>query len=120
MTKRAPKLIASAFLVVTLATACGGGGRPSADELADSMKDNAGDVFGSDVPEDSVDWDCFAKLYVDSDMSDEALRAMADNDEDYDLSDDDQEAFDEATGKATECVEMPEMPDLEDLETPSS
>lgn len=114
MTKRAPKLIASAFLVVTLATACGGGGRPSQDEIADGISGTG------DVPSDVAD--CMAEVVHDSDLSDEAVQAIADGDEDYEPSGDDEQASEDVAGEFLECagdMDLPEMPDLEDLETPS-
>lgn len=116
MNKRAPKLIASAFLVVTLATACGGGGRPSQDEIADGITDNSGEY--GEVTEDVAD--CMAKAIHDSDLSDDAVRAVADGDEDYDPSDEDQKASEGLAGDILDCAGDLEMPDLEDLPTPSS
>ncbi|MEI5675571.1 MULTISPECIES: hypothetical protein [Nocardioides] len=107
MKNRAPKLIASAFLVVTLATACGGGGRPSVDEVSEGMQDNASEIFGDSVPTDGIDWDCMAKLYVDSDLSDDALQAIADGDSDFKGDEDDTKAAAEASKGATDCVEVP-------------
>lgn len=116
---RAPKLIASAALVLVLATACGGDdGRPSADEISSAMQDNAEEFLGSaDIPDDAIDWDCFGQAYYDSDVSDETLRAMVDQDEDYDPSDDDQAALVDVASSSTDCVDI-EMPDLG--ESPSS
>lgn len=109
MNKRAPKLIASAFLVVTLATACGGG-RPSVDEVSQGLEDNAAELLGGSMPTDSIDFDCMAEAFVDSDLSDDALQAIVDGDEDFDANDGDTEAASEAAQSATDCVEVPEMP----------
>lgn len=112
MTKRAPKLIASAFLVVTLATACGGGGRPSQDEIADGISGS------DDVPADVAD--CMAEAIHDSDLSDEAVQAIADGDDDYEPSGDDEEASMDVAQDILDCSGDIDLPDLEDLETPSS
>lgn len=108
MNNRVPKLIASAFLVVTLATACGGdGGRPSVDDISGAMEDNAGDILG-DMPEDSIDFDCLAEAYHDSDISDDTLQAMVDGDEDYDPSDKDTELLTQvATDEGVDCISVP-------------
>src|SRR5690606_11780773 len=72
--------------------ACGGADRPSKDELADAMT-SEDSVFGSAVgsaPDEMVD--CMAGVLVDSDISDEALNAIVEGDEDYDASDEDEKA----------------------------
>lgn len=116
MNKRAPQLIASAFLVVTLATACGGGGRPSQDDIADGLKDNTSEY--GEVTDDVAD--CMAKAIHDSDLSDDAVQAVVDGDEDYEPSDDDQKASEDVTKDIVDCAGDIEMPDLEDIPTPSS
>lgn len=114
MNTRATKLIASAFLVATLASACGGG-RPSVDEVADGIKDNSSQ-FGGGVDIDDEMAKCIAEAFHDSDLSDDALQAIADGDEDYEASDEDNEAMTSvSTESVTECmdIEMPEVPDTE-------
>ncbi|WP_244929039.1 hypothetical protein [Nocardioides sp. W7] len=114
---RAPKLIASAFLVLTLATACGGEGRPSVDDLSKAFQDSD-NVIGSGLEKDQAD--CVAEAFHDSDISDETLQAIVDNDEDYKGDDGDEDALKEiSTESIAECMGA-ELPDMDDLETPSS
>lgn len=102
MNKRAPKLIASAFLVVTLATACGGGGRPSVDELSEAFQSDD-NVMGMGLEEAQAD--CVAEAFHESDVSDDTLRAIVDNDEDYEGDEDDEEAIKSiSTDSVAECM----------------
>ncbi|WP_156794033.1 hypothetical protein [Aeromicrobium marinum] len=71
--------------VLVMTAACGGGGRPSVDELRDSMV--SGDTV-IPVPEQAAE--CFAEVLVDSDLSDETLQAIVEQDEDYEGSDEEQ------------------------------
>ncbi|UUW91610.1 hypothetical protein [Pimelobacter simplex] len=71
------KLVATAAALAVTLTACGGGGRPSQSDVADAIKDQIpGD---SSVLTDDV-IDCIAKAVVDSDLSDDTLNKMVDND----------------------------------------
>lgn len=80
--------VSTAVLIGSLA-ACGGSARPSQQELADSI--SSGDsALGSAIPEEAAD--CFAKVIHESDLSDDALQAMVDGEENYDASDEDKEA----------------------------
>lgn len=115
--KRTLTFLASAALVVTFATGCGGddGGRPSVDEVADGIQSNMGDQLGGDVTDDMAT--CIAEAFHDSDLSDEALQALADGDEDYDASEEDQDALSSvATDSIADCVGEG-LPD--DLEVPT-
>ncbi|WP_244929038.1 hypothetical protein [Nocardioides sp. W7] len=104
---RTPKLIASAFLVLTLATACGGGdeggdgksseskpessgNRPSVDELSAAFLSGE-NMLGPGLKEDQAD--CVAEAFHDSDVSDEALQALVDKDEDFQGDEDDNQAM---------------------------
>ncbi|MFT4188417.1 MAG: hypothetical protein QM621_07520 [Aeromicrobium sp.] len=60
--------------VALLATTAACGSRPSADELADALQEQAGHLV---TPEAT---DCMAQALVDSDVSDETLRQIADGD----------------------------------------
>ena len=106
MTKRILPALAAAALVLTFATGCGGddgGGRPSVDEISDGVQDTMGDTLGDDVPKSTID--CIAKAFHDSDVSDEALRALADGDKDYDASDKDEKALQEVgTEDMAKCM----------------
>ncbi|GMA31024.1 hypothetical protein [Litorihabitans aurantiacus] len=88
-------------------SACGGGAaeRPSADELSSVFTEGAEELGldGVEIPQEAAD--CLAEALVNSDVSDEALRAMADRDEDYDLSDEDETVLTESLqGSAMECM----------------
>lgn len=91
----------AAVSMLVFTAACGGGGRPSADEIADAIKDD--DSFSSaDATDEQVD--CVAKAYHDSDLSDEALQALVDGDEDYDASKEDEKALESAAKGLGECL----------------
>lgn len=104
---RTPKLIASAFLVLTLATACGGGdddgdakgaesksepteARPSVDEISAFFLSGK-NMLGPDVKEEQAD--CVAEVFHDSDVSDELLQALVANDMSYEGSQADQKTM---------------------------
>lgn len=114
------RIIAGGFALAAVATlsACGGDSdRPTAAELSKVMQDDASfAALGEDVA------DCMAKAYVDSDVSDEALRAMVEMDEDYKGSKKDtEEAMSVALEAAGDCVgEVPTPTDAPsiDSETP--
>lgn len=91
---------ALAAAVVLLAGCGGGGGRPSVDDIsaALSSKDNpAGEQFAA-LEDEQVD--CIAKVFHDSDLSDDALNALVDGDESFDGSDEESAAVTKlATGE---------------------
>jgi hypothetical protein len=87
------KKIVAMFTLLAVLTACGGGGgRPSADDIASALKDKdnaAGKEFGaSGFTDEQID--CVAKAFHDSDLSDEALQAIVDGDEDFEASNEDE------------------------------
>ncbi|TQK73209.1 MULTISPECIES: hypothetical protein [unclassified Nocardioides] len=93
------KLVSSAVLLAVTLSACGGGGRPSQDEVADAIKDQI--PGGSSALTDDV-IDCIAKAVVDSDLSDETLNKMVDNDKG---SSDEVSDASEVIGKASaDCI----------------
>lgn len=104
MTKRVLSAVAAATFVLTFATGCGGdSGRPSVDEVADGIQDGMGDSFGGDVTDEMAT--CIAKAFHKSDLSDDALQAVADGDKDYDASEDDAKAIESvSTESVTKCV----------------
>src|SRR5688500_19628692 len=96
--------IALAATVVLLAGCGGGGGRPSVDEISTVLSEGS-EIGGEDfsIPEEQAD--CVAKAFHESDLSDDALNAMVDKDEDYEASDADEKALTEiSTEKVAECV----------------
>lgn len=113
--KRLARPLAVAAALALFATGCGGddgGGRPSVDEISETIQN--GDIIGSDL--DASVADCIAEAFRASDLSDEALQAIVDEDEGYDPSDEDAEALSSiSTDAATECVaegtDMPEEPE---------
>lgn len=110
-TQRILRPLAVTAVLALVATGCGGddGGRPSVDEISDTIQN--GDVLGSDL--DASVADCIAEAFHDSDLSDDALQAIVDEDEDYDASDEDQEALSSvSTSAVTDCV-AEGMPDTE-------
>lgn len=114
LTQRIVRPLAATAAVALLATGCGGGdgGRPSVDELSESIQ--SGDMVGSDVDDKVAD--CLAEAFHESDLSDDALQAIVDEDEDYDPSDEDEKALESLqTEKLTECVsegmDLPEEPE---------
>ncbi|UUZ61390.1 hypothetical protein [Nocardioides sp. B-3] len=92
--------IALAATVVLLAGCGGGDGRPSVDEISTVLSEG-GEIGGEDfsIPEEQAD--CVAKAFHESDLSDDALNAMVDKDEDYEASDADEKAL---TDISTETV----------------
>lgn len=95
--------------VLTVPTACGGsdgGGRPSADEIAAALSDPdnpAGAAFATGGTSEEV-IDCIAEAIHDSDLSDEAVQAIVDGDEDYAGSGEDDDAITGLSDDITACV----------------
>jgi hypothetical protein len=101
------KLVVLSAVCAIALSACGGGGggRPSTDEIADALKSN--DEFSSivgagDNSDETVD--CVAKAFHDSDLSDDALNALVDGDDDFDGDDADKKAVEGMTEDLTACV----------------
>jgi len=89
-------------LAIVLTGCMGDGTRPSVDEVADSLRDGYQGVGIGMVDERSAE--CVAEAFVDSDMSDESLRAIADRDQNYEPSSEDAEAMSAAAGSIGLCV----------------
>ncbi len=95
---KAAAAVSTAVLVGSLA-ACGGTDRPSQDEISEALA--SGDsALGSAIPEEGAD--CFAKVIHESDLSNDAIQALVDGEEDFDASDEDKEA---AEGLQQDLVE---------------
>ena len=71
------KLGATVAVALLLATSACGGGRPSEDELSTSMQKGV-KTNDQTVKLTKEQADCAAKIFVKSDLSDEALQAIAD------------------------------------------
>ena len=91
---------AIAGTMVLLAIAACGAGRPDIDELATALQKP-----DSIVPVTAEQADCVAQVLHDSDVSDETLTAIAENDAEYSASSDEQNALTQAITEAqTACV----------------
>lgn len=116
-----PLFLAPFAVLALLLAACGSddGGRPSASELSQQLQD--ADDEDALTEEEA---DCVAAAFVDSDLSDEALRAIRDYDgnpqsfNESDLSDDDRAAAQAAQGAAIDCFDLPELPESPELPDP--
>lgn len=98
-------VVAVAALAFTL-SACGGGGggRPSTDQIADSLKGEDSALGSVTTGASDAVIDCIAEELHDSDLSDEALQALVDNDDDYDGSDDDKKAVEDIQDDLVDCA----------------
>ena len=98
-------LVALTAVTAMALTACGGGSdRPSKDELVEALK-NEDNVVGSSLQSlDDEQLDCVAETMLDSDMSDDTLQAIVDNDEDYEGSDKEEKALEAAQEDMKKCV----------------
>jgi hypothetical protein len=96
-------LAAGVFLAAAL-SACGGGGRPSTGEIEDALKsdDNAMGALTAGAGDEVIE--CVAKALHDSDLSDEALQAIVDNDTDAEAEDGDDEALLDIQDDIAACV----------------
>jgi hypothetical protein len=104
MVRKIGLVVASAALLLT--SACGGGGRPSVDDVSKSLTDGkAGGLMNlpSGTLTDKVA-DCLAKAIVDSDLSDDAVNALVDGDKDYKGGKDDTKAMTSVATKLGECA----------------
>ena len=102
MSRKLGAVLAAA--VMTLAACGGGGGRPSADEIS-AVFQEGGEIAGEDfsLPKDQAD--CVAKAYHESDISDEALNAIVEKDEDYEASEKDTKALEAVSSeKIAKCM----------------
>ena len=91
--------LATGTLVLLALVACGVG-RPDIDELASALQKP-----GSIIPVAAEQADCVAQVLHDSDVSDETLTAIAENDADYSASSDEQNTLTQAITQAqTACV----------------
>lgn len=84
--------IALAASVVLLAGCGGDAERPSVDEIS-SVLQEGGDFGGQEVSFPEEQADCVAKIFHESDISDEGLNAMIEKDEDYEASEEDEAAL---------------------------
>ncbi len=98
------KKIVALFTLMVVLTACGGGGRPSEDDIAKALKDK-GNPIGASLPDAADDIiDCIAKVLHESDLSDDALQAIVDGDSDYGAKSDDAKAMAEITTDMAKCA----------------
>jgi hypothetical protein len=97
------KLGATVAVALLLATSACGGGRPSADELSTAMQKGV-KTNNQTVKLTKVQADCAAKIFVKSDLSDEALQAIADRDDTFKESKKDAAALKKITPDLGACV----------------
>ena len=97
------KLGATLAVALLLATSACGEGRPSADELSTAMQKG---VKAQDrtVKLSKVQADCAAKIFVKSDLSDDALQAIADRDETFKASKKDDAALKKISDDLGACA----------------
>ncbi len=98
------KAVATSVVALALLTACGGGDaeRPTVDEIS-TVFQSEDNMLGMGLEADQAD--CVAEAFHSSDVSDETLRALVDNDTDYEGSDEDAEALTSiSTDSVAECV----------------
>jgi hypothetical protein len=98
------KLAALLTLMVVL-TACGGGGRPSTDDIAKALKDEGnpnGVVLASDASDEAIN--CIAEALEDSDLSDDALQALVDGDSGFEGDKDDAKAIAGLNDDFAKCI----------------
>src|SRR5690349_7540889 len=94
--------------IALLLAACGGGGRPSADELSKALNDHSNKVAAeftsafSDASAGTVD--CIAQVLHDSKVSDGSLKAVVDGDEGYKGTRKDSHALQAATVGMAKCL----------------
>lgn len=97
------KLGATLAVMLLLATSACGAGRPSQKELSTSMQ--KGVKTGDRTVKLTKDQaDCAARIFVKSDLSDEALRAIADNDAKYKESKEDNAALEKIKNDLGACA----------------
>jgi hypothetical protein len=97
----------SAILGVALLLALSGcllGGRPSEDELAEALRDPTNVASIAGITTDEATIDCLAEALHDSDLSDESLQAIVDNDETFDGNPDDADALAGVVTAMTACM----------------
>ncbi|MCW2758597.1 MAG: hypothetical protein JWO46_2343 [Nocardioidaceae bacterium] len=101
------KLGAGLAVVVLLATsACGGGGRPTAEEMSKAFQKgvNGSSTGGSEVKLTKKQADCAGKVFVESKISDDALRAIVDGKKDFKESKADDKALKTVLPKLIKCA----------------
>ena len=96
--------IVAALAVLMLLAGCGLlGDRPSEDEIADALRDPTKEVSIAGITRDDEVIHCIAQVLHDSDVSDEALRAVVDDDPSVTLTEDDVQALADAFDEMAAC-----------------
>ena len=90
-------LVLSALLV-------GCGSRPSEDEIAQALRDPSNTISIAGYTTDEETIDCIAEAMHDSDVSDEALQAVVDNDPEWQGDGESRDVLADLTGAVTACV----------------
>ncbi len=97
------KLGATVAVALLLATSACGGSRPSADELSKAMQKGV-KTDKQTVKLTKKQADCAAKIFVKSDISDDALKAIAERDDKYKESKKDRDALTKVSPDLAKCV----------------
>jgi hypothetical protein len=97
------KLGATVAVALLLATSACGGGRPSEDELSTAMQKGV-KTNDQTVKLTKKQADCAAKIFVKSDISDDALNAIAKRDDKYKESKKDRDALKKVSPDLAKCV----------------
>ncbi|MET3960126.1 hypothetical protein ABIE44_000060 [Marmoricola sp. OAE513] len=99
--------VAAATAALLLTAACGDGERPSADEVAKSLKGGkAAEVLGSTsnlLTDKGID--CIAEAIVDSKLSNEAIRALVEGKDKFRGDKGDNKAMTSLQGDIAKCAE---------------
>jgi len=99
------KKIVALFTLLAVLTACGGGGgRPSQDDIAKALKDSDNPASAMATAASDEQIDCIAKALHDSDLSDDALQAIVDGDEDYKGGKEDDKALEGMATDVAKCI----------------
>ena len=97
------KLGATVAVALLLATSACGGGRPSEAELSTAMQKGV-KTNDQTVKLTKEQADCAAKIFVKSDLSDEALQALTERDQTYKESKKDAAALERISDDLGACV----------------
>ena len=104
MSRKLGAVLAAAAMVLSACGGGGGGGRPSVEELSTAFQEGS-EVGGEEFSMTEDQADCAAKAFHDSELSDEALTALVEMEEDYDASEKDTKALESVSSEdMTKCI----------------
>lgn len=104
MNKKLGAALAVALLLAT--SACGGGGRPSEDDVSKAFQKgvNGTETDGTKIKLTKKQADCAAKVFVKSKVSDKALKAIVDGDKKFKESKKDDAALQKVLPELQKCA----------------